>query len=171
MTPRGGRLFLATVTSVVLIAFFSAPFILSHGEVNGLSGTPLIMDFAHIWSGMDPISAFAYGFGDILCHQEAERSFELNGSQMPVCVRDLFIILGFLAGLTFFLLSRYRVSVRGVAVFVLVATVLLFTDHTLQAVLSLNIPLTRAVTGFVFGVAISSIVECWFSYFEVADRL
>ena len=38
--------------------------------------------------------AIAYAFGDLNCHNLGERSWTINGNQMPVCVRDLGILLG-----------------------------------------------------------------------------
>ena len=46
-----------------------------------------------VWSDLDPYAAFIYGFGDLNCHTKAERSWEVNGNQMPVCVRDVGIFL------------------------------------------------------------------------------
>jgi len=33
------------------------------------------------------LSASAYGFGALVCHQRPERSFRLAGAQLPVCAR------------------------------------------------------------------------------------
>ena len=166
MTPRGARYLLILPTAIVLALFIAVPMILPYGEVVGLTGVPVIMDNMYVWSELDPVSALTYGFGDILCHQESDRSFLINGSQMPVCVRDTFIISGFLLGLLSFLIFRHELSVRSVAIVTVVATALLFLDHTVQMVFGLNVPSTRAITGLVFGFAVSMIVECWFQYYE-----
>ncbi len=50
------------------------------------------------WSELDPYAALIYGFGDLNCHNKAERSWEVNGNQMPVCVRDVGIFLGLAIG-------------------------------------------------------------------------
>ena len=63
MDLRGMRIVLIIITSVVLALFMVTPFLMSAGSVVGLSGTPIIMDFGHIWADLDPISAFTYGFG------------------------------------------------------------------------------------------------------------
>lgn len=160
---RGTIVFL---TSAVLVLFISVPLILPYGQVTGLDGTPLIMDYAHIWSEMDAVSALTYGFGDILCHQEFERSVTLNGSQMPVCVRDLFIILGFLIGSVCHLIRRKEIPCRHAVVAVLASVAIMLADHTVQLVFGLNVPSTRAITGFLVGYAVSVAVECWFQHHE-----
>jgi hypothetical protein len=60
------------------------------------------------WSDLNPIWALAYGFGDINCHQKHERSWEINGNQMPVCARDIGIFSGFSLGCLFFLLRGFN---------------------------------------------------------------
>lgn len=147
--------------------FVVVPFTMPYGNVSGLSGTPLIMDFGHLWVDLDPLSAVTYGFGDVLCHQQCDRSFVLNGSQMPVCVRDVFIVSGFLLGLLASFVHRTELVTRHVVAMVLVSTVLMLADHTVQMVFGLDVPLTRAITGAVFGMAISIAVECWFQYYEL----
>ena len=166
MDLRGMRLVLIIITSVVLALFVLTPFLMPEGNIIGLDGTPLIMDFGYIWVDLDSLSMFAYGFGDVLCHQQSERSFVLNGSQMAVCVRDLFIVTGFLSGMVFHFLSGRRMGIRATVVIVASSTLLILADHTIQSVLGLNIPFTRAVTGMLFGIAVSTAVECWFQRHE-----
>ena len=36
---------------------------------------------------MDVIAAFAYAVGSVVCHQLPERSFFIDGRQLPVCAR------------------------------------------------------------------------------------
>ena len=60
------------------------------------------------WTELDLFSAFVYGFGDLNCHQKHERSWFVNGNQMPVCTRDIGIFAGLaVAG---FLFSRRGVN-------------------------------------------------------------
>jgi hypothetical protein len=37
--------------------------------------------------GSAHLSAAAYGFGALVCHQRADRSFHVGGTQLPVCAR------------------------------------------------------------------------------------
>lgn len=111
-----------------LALFFLAPYLLPHDSVPELSGRANLIDYAFedswgngqngegselghdqmlhggpfAWSELNPLWALAYGFGDLNCHQKHERSWEINGNQMPVCARDVGIFLGFSVGCLFF---------------------------------------------------------------------
>ena len=118
-----------------LISFFLVPFYLPEDSVPKLSGRANAFDYhsddgwgniqtsgngdvghnqskygEFVWSDLDPYAAFIYGFGDLNCHTKAERSWEINGNQMPVCVRDVGIFLGIAIG--GFLFSR-KGSIAG----------------------------------------------------------
>jgi len=111
------------ICSFFLISFFLVPAYLPADSVPDLSGRANTLDYArdHSWGNvqaeenhgvghnqsehglfswmeLDPYAAFIYGFGDFNCHQKHERSWEINGNQMPVCVRDIGIFLGFAIG-------------------------------------------------------------------------
>ena len=113
---------------------FIAPYFLPSDSVPELSGRANAIDYAFenswgndeheeggtvghdqslhggkfVWSELNPIWALAYGFGDLNCHQKYERSWEINGNQMPVCARDIGIFLGFSLGCLFFLLRGFN---------------------------------------------------------------
>ena len=78
-----------------MVLFISAPFLSPYGTYAGLDGSPAYID--HNWK----ITEFPYLIGDIFCHQEYDRSIILNGSQMPVCIRDFGILSGFTAGVLY----------------------------------------------------------------------
>lgn len=46
------------------------------------------------WTDLPPLHALVYVIGDINCHQKYERSWSINGNQMPVCTRDIGIFIG-----------------------------------------------------------------------------
>lgn len=48
---------------------------------------------------MDLASNFLYAVGAVVCHQLPERSFFLDGTQLPVCARCTGLYVGGLAGL------------------------------------------------------------------------
>lgn len=58
------------------------------------------------------LSAAAYGFGALVCHQRADRSFHLAGAQLPVCARCTGLYLSASLGILF-AWSRRR-SLRAV---------------------------------------------------------
>lgn len=152
--------------TLVALSFIVSPFLMPEGAVTGLDGTPLIMDYRHIWSELDPIPAISYGFGDILCHQESERSLTLNGSQMPVCVRDMSIILGFLSCFIGLSVRGIGMGRRTVATLLVFATLLMVLDHTVQMILVLNVPMTRVVTGLMFGASVATALDAWIRFNE-----
>jgi hypothetical protein len=47
------------------------------------------------------LSASAYGFGALVCHQRPERSFHLAGAQLPVCARCTGLYLSAAIGILF----------------------------------------------------------------------
>ena len=113
-----------SISGFFLFSFFIVPYTLPTGSVPELSGRANYIDYMtedswgnvqtqdgksvghnqeehggkFAWSDLNIYSAFIYGFGDLNCHQKYERSWELNGNQMPVCVRDVGIFFGFFVG-------------------------------------------------------------------------
>jgi uncharacterized membrane protein len=117
------------ISTFFLISFFLVPAYLPTDSVPDLSGRANMFDYGYedswgnlqtsesngvghnqtaegkfAWTELDPFAAFIYGFGDLNCHNKADRSWEINGNQMPVCVRDIGIFLGLAIG--GFLFSR-----------------------------------------------------------------
>tara|TARA_B100000767_G_scaffold275396_1_gene312159 strand:+ start:2991 stop:3749 length:759 start_codon:yes stop_codon:yes gene_type:complete len=111
------------ISTFMLISFFLVPGYLPADSVPELSGRANTFDYysedswgnqqtdnnakvGHnqseygyfAWGELDPYAAFIYGFGDLNCHNKAERSWEINGNQMPLCVRDVGIFLGLAIG-------------------------------------------------------------------------
>ena len=106
------------------ISMFLVPFMMPTDSVPELSGRANMMDYASddswgnhdhsedgemglnqsahggnfSWSELNPYYAFVYAFGDLNCHQKHERSWTINGNQMPVCARDVGIFFGLALG-------------------------------------------------------------------------
>lgn len=111
-----GSLSLALISAMLLTPCIYGPSCFVH-----LDGTPGMID--HDWSEYGA-GSFMYLFGDILCHQEMDRSFIINGSQMPFCIRDTGLLAGFMTGCFSFifrieLLSDKRVTLLGAFLIVL----------------------------------------------------
>jgi uncharacterized membrane protein len=197
-----------------LIAAFLVPALLPTGTIPELSGRANLFDYAtdnswgnqphseggsmghdqsehggkFSWLELDPFSAFVYGFGDVNCHQKYERSWSINGNQMPVCTRDI----GIFAGIAFaaFLFSRrganrwtirdtilsvfpdervewcylpdrrFMVAFGGIAL-LLVPTAL---DGGIQAITDYeSTNLKRLVTGFPMGIGIGILFSAMFA--------
>ena len=73
----------------------------------------LVVTAPLLWT---PLATLAYAAGSLICHQLPERSFHVQGSQLPVCARCVGLYgggaLGSLAGIAVFrsALRRWRVS-------------------------------------------------------------
>ena len=111
----GNRVFY--VSSFFLLSFFIAPMVVETGEIPEIkNGRANAFDFAtedgfwssgndntnpnetFAWTELGPYSAFIYAFGDLNCHNKAERSILINENQMPVCTRDVGIFFGLAVG-------------------------------------------------------------------------
>lgn len=109
------------VSLFFLLSFFLVPYMLPESSVPNLSGRANAIDYSttaswgnqvhagemghdqpteglFAWSELDAFSAFIYAFGDLNCHQKSERSWQINGNQMPVCTRDIGIFFGLALG-------------------------------------------------------------------------
>ncbi|MBP6021424.1 MAG: DUF2085 domain-containing protein [Candidatus Methanomethylophilaceae archaeon] len=98
MDVKNARRVLLLAFLIFLVMLAAVPFVNPYGSLINLDGVPGMIDHWDIWSSRDPLTAFAYLFGDIACHQMTERSLILNGSQMAICARDYAIIAGMFAG-------------------------------------------------------------------------
>jgi len=79
-----------------------------HGEGSKVGHDQSLHGGSFAWSELSPLWAFTYAFGDLNCHQKHERSWEINGNQMPVCARDIGIFLGFAIGCLIFGLRGFN---------------------------------------------------------------
>jgi len=97
---------------------FLAPMFLPQGSVVDLTGTTVIADNEEANSEMPfPWNAI-YSTGDSLCHQIAERSFFINGNQMPFCSRCTAIWLGLAIGLG--VMVFYKIQLDGKFIFAII---------------------------------------------------
>ncbi len=88
------------------VSLFIAPLTLEPGTVEGLNGAANRIVHSHEWQDLSYYHHAVYLFSDLNCHQQHERSYTLNGNQMPVCARDVGIFVGFSLG--FLLMSFVR---------------------------------------------------------------
>ena len=98
---------------------FSAPLALPSQSVNDLSGSSIFYDNAEIIDDMGFPWGGIYSAGDVLCHQKAERSFFLNGNQMPVCARCIAIWVGIVLGLGITIIYPFKLDVKFFSLFII----------------------------------------------------
>jgi|MTBAKMStandDraft_1061839.scaffolds.fasta_scaffold00142_7 uncharacterized membrane protein len=88
------KLFFLCVSLLFSILLFSVALLLPYGQVPYLDGNPGIIDHSETIETIDGPWDLFYYFGDIWCHQMHDRSFVMNGNQLPVCIRCFGIFLG-----------------------------------------------------------------------------
>ncbi len=99
-----------TLTSFLAVSLFLAPASLESGTVTDLDANANMLDYQDKWNDLPLFPKLVYYFGDFNCHQKSERSFYVNGNQMPVCARDVGVFTGTALGvlpLLFIPLSIY----------------------------------------------------------------
>ena len=162
MRPRTYMLLFFAISAVLSVLMFIVPFISSNGSFVDLDGTPGIMDHGDLWSKQDPLTMILYGLGDMVCHQQMSRSVMLNGSEMPICIRDLGLLLGFTVGCAVTTVKFGHPAIyRHARMYVVISFLLIFVDWLIQHVFDLNVPLTRLITGLLAGAGFSLILYCW----------
>jgi uncharacterized membrane protein len=145
-----------------------APLTLPSGSVKDLSGAVGRLDNPRQEARMNPFADAVYTMGDIECHQIAERSFYLNGNELPVCSRDIGISIGLLTGMLIGILYVKRINPFLLAV----GLVPMMIDGGLQAVSSYQSSnMLRLVTGIIAGV-VAALLLCEFAarYLEVGPE-
>jgi uncharacterized membrane protein len=142
-----------------------SPLSLESNSVRDLSGTVGTIDNQNVLEKLSEPWKTVYRIGDMLCHQKVERSYFINGNQMPFCSRCTGIFLGLPLGLmlSMFLSNKIRLTNRMVIV-ILLLILPLGIDGTLQLFglwESKNIIriTTGALTGIAAAIAISLIID------------
>ena len=150
------------VSVLLTLSVFLVPFLSPYGSFVDLDGTPGVIDHWDIWSSEDPFTMIFYILGDIFCHQQMSRTVILNGSEMPVCIRDLGLLMGFMFGCLITSLKFGHPAIyRHARAYVVVSFLLIFTDWAIQHAFDLNVPFTRLVTGLLAGAGFALILYCW----------
>jgi uncharacterized membrane protein len=142
---------------------FLAPLFLPSNTVKDLSGTVGVLDNEKTIDKMPFPWNFVYSAGDRLCHQKADRSFFINGNQMPFCSRCTAIWLGLAIGLGFIFFYQIELNEKFLFAIVLgivplgidgVGQLLGFWDST-----NIIRLITGLLAGIVCGVAIGLIID------------
>jgi len=78
---------LLLLCALYTIAMFIVPFLSPPDTLRHLDGYGNRVDNADKYEDIDPFSRFIYTFADSQCHQKEDRSYILNGNEMPMCSR------------------------------------------------------------------------------------
>lgn len=146
-----------------LVLVFSTPFMVPSGTLKDLSGRVGTRENIATFSDLGIVPRAVYTIGDVECHQIADRSYFLNGNQMPVCSRDV----GLFAGLVLGFAAACFVRFKGNPVLLLLGLVPLAVDGGLQLVTRYesNNPL-RLATGIVAGTALALLLALYIHAIE-----
>ena len=89
---------------------FLAPISLPSESISKLDGVVgLIDNQKEIYNMTVPWNSI-YSCGDVLCHQKLDRSFSINGNEMPFCARCTAIWLGLAIGLCFMVFYKIELN-------------------------------------------------------------
>ncbi|MDG6228845.1 MAG: DUF2085 domain-containing protein [Candidatus Thermoplasmatota archaeon] len=162
---RASKIILGAFAIFFLWTLFQivAPVLLPSHSIQDLSGQTGVVDNDHITDTMPfPING-VYGCGDRLCHQRSDRSFFINGNQMPFCSRCTAIWIGFSIGLLF--LSFFKVPLDERLIFIILISLIPIGIDGVGQLLgfweSTNIVrvITGVIIGIMCGIAIGILIE------------
>lgn len=155
-------LFFIIFLSWVILQFLG-PIFIPNNTINDLSGLTGISDNDKIIEKIQFPFNLVYSIGDRLCHQKAERSFFINGNQMPFCSRCTAIWLGLTIGLGFMIFYKIELD-RKFLILIIIGIVPIAIDgigQLLNLWESTNIIrfLTGLLAGIITGLAIGIIID------------
>jgi uncharacterized membrane protein len=143
---------LMILSAVWLALVVLSPLLVPSNTLKDLSGVVGGHENERQFKNIDSLPHAIYWLGDAECHQLANRSYFLNGNQMPFCARDVGLFLGLVLGLGFAAFVRWKIH----PVLVLVGLVPIAIDGGLQFVSSYEStnPL-RLATGTLAGLVLA----------------
>ena len=97
---------------------------------------------------------FVYNCGDKLCHQKSERSFFINGNQMPFCSRCTAIWVGLAVGL--FVMLFYKIELNQRFLFIIIFSLVPIGVDGVGQLIGFweSSNLSRVITGLIIGVPV-----------------
>ncbi len=144
----GAILLMFVLTSVWLLLVVIAPMLVPSDTLTDLSGRVGYHDNEALFSELDLVPHAVYWVGDGECHQLADRSYFINGNQMPFCARDLGLFIGLVLGSGIVTFYRYKIH----PVFVLIGLLPIALDGGVQMLTDYESNNTlRMITGFIAG--------------------
>ena len=143
------------IFSIFAIVIFVVPFLYTSGTFVHLDGSPSVMD--HDWSSYGA-GGIVYAIGDLICHQESARSFILNGSQMPICIRDVGLLLGLDAGLVCSHLFKKWIAQKKSLIIGAALLLPTVVEWVLEHSFDLDLPELRLMAGIVSGFGAAMII-------------
>lgn len=159
MLRRQWVLLATAAFAVILILIALAPFMAPYGTFTHLDGNAGYIDNG--WLGHGPTGVM-YLLGDLFCHQEMDRSYVLNGSQLPVCIRDVGIISGLVVGFLACWILDARLSDGRFAAAGAILVLIMVAEWTIEGFVG-DMPVPRLLSGVCAGVG-AALFLCWILY-------
>lgn len=151
------EIFVFFIFSIWLLLVFISPFLVPSDTVDDLSGLVGRIDNAGIVERMNPLPRIIYTIGDIYCHQKSDRSYFINGNQMPFCARDVGIFIGLTLGM---LVALFAHGIRINAITFVLMFIPLVIDGALQFFTSYeSTNPVRLFTGILAGTAVAMLLS------------
>jgi uncharacterized membrane protein len=152
----GVLLILFGASALWVVLTVAAPFMVPADTLVDLTGRVGMRENDAQFESLGLLPRTIYIIGDIECHQIADRSYFLNGNQMPFCARDLGLFVGLMVG---FGIASF-VSLQINPVLLILGLIPMGVDGGVQLVTeyeSTN-PL-RMVTGIIAGAALALLLS------------
>ena len=132
---------------------FLSPAILRSNQIPDLSGSTIFEDNTEITKDLPFPINILYSYGDRICHQKQERSFFINGNQMPFCSRCTAIWFGIPIGL--FLLVFYTIELNEKILGMIIISILPLAIDGIGQLIGLweSTNILRVITGLPVGIA------------------
>jgi uncharacterized membrane protein len=162
------------ITSGVLLVLFAAstlwvalsvtaPLMVPSDTLLDLTGTVGMRENDAQFESLSVVPRTIYIIGDLECHQIAERSFFLNGNQMPFCARDLGLFVGLMVG---FGIATF-ISLQVNPVLLILGLLPLGLDGGIQLVTEYeSTNALRVATGLLAGVALALLLAVFVFAFK-----
>ncbi len=148
------------LVSIVFLIFFIfailqflAPILTPANSIKDLSGLSIISDNKEDIEKVPFPLNFIYNIGDRLCHQKAERSFFINGNQMPFCARCTAIWVGLAVGLSFMIFYKIKFDEKILFILLIGIIPLAIDGFGQLAGIWESTNLIRMLTGLLTGIA------------------
>ncbi|MBE6528414.1 MAG: DUF2085 domain-containing protein [Thermoplasmata archaeon] len=156
MDPNKVMMWIGAVMLIILALILITPFCYEPGTFIGLDGRASTID--RDWSGYGA-GGIIYSLGDLVCHQEESRTLILNGNEMAICIRDLAMLIGFVAGCAISLLTGERFLDRKALIAALIMFALTPLEWVAEQITDLDSSALRLVLGIVSGIGIAVLLR------------
>ena len=158
-------LFLGLLYSAILMVFITIPIFNDPGTLIHLDGDVGKLDHPDLWKSFDYLTNNVYSLCDYCCHQKMDRSMILNGNQFPLCIRDMFLMVGMAIG--FYCFSCNMPHIKGKMIISVILMLICPIEWYYEYFFNLNYPVLRAIVSVISGFGFPMFLS-WLIDFENA---